>query len=223
MKRKLFIPALIILALMIMITSCKKDNDDETDITAPVITLNGSNPVTVTLGTSYTDAGATATDNVDGDISASITTTSTVNMGTKGTYTVTYTVSDAAGNNATATRTVKVVNFADYLNGGYSVVDIVTGKNPGTHIYNVSVSAHSSINNKLLIYNFGGFGSSVYVEATLSGTTLTIATQNPLMMSDPGTIVGSGSSNTTAITSINYTCNYTSSGSDTGSATYTKI
>ena len=38
------------------------------DTTPPVITLIGPNPVYVTVGTSYTDAGATCTDNYDGAI-----------------------------------------------------------------------------------------------------------------------------------------------------------
>ncbi len=38
------------------------------------ITLNGSSPVTVEFGSSYLDAGATAWDNVDGDITDRIVT-----------------------------------------------------------------------------------------------------------------------------------------------------
>ena len=78
------------------------------DVTAPVISLVGSN-VSVELGTTYTDAGATAVDNVDGSITPNIAVTSTVNTNAVGTYTVTYNVSDAAGNAATpVTRTVTV-------------------------------------------------------------------------------------------------------------------
>ncbi|MCF7844031.1 DUF5011 domain-containing protein, partial [Candidatus Gracilibacteria bacterium] len=45
------------------------------DTTAPVITLLGSTPVTLVVGTTtYTDAGATATDNIDGNITGSIVT-----------------------------------------------------------------------------------------------------------------------------------------------------
>jgi len=220
MKKSNLILAFII--LMIAVASCKKDNTNSSDTTAPVITLVGSPTVTVILNSAYTDAGATATDNVDGNITSSITVSGTVNTNLKGTYTLTYSVKDAAGNTGTATRTVKVVNSADYLNGGYTVTDIVTGKNAGTHNYTVTVSALSSVNNKLLIYNFGGWGSSVYVAATLSGTTLTIASQNPSMMSDPGSVSGTGTTNTSAVTSVAYNCTYTSGGSDAGSATYSK-
>lgn len=38
------------------------------DTTAPVITLLGENPITIEVGSVYSDAGATATDNVDGDL-----------------------------------------------------------------------------------------------------------------------------------------------------------
>lgn len=220
MKIKNVLPVLIIMALMIAFVSCKKDT---ADTSAPTITLNGDNPVSLILGDTYTDAGATATDDVDGDLTSSIVVSGTVNNALAGTYTITYAVSDAAGNAATAHRTVYVKNAASYLNGGYSVVDVVTGKNAGTHNYNVTVSAHSSINNKLLIYNFGGWGSSVYAEMMLSGSALTISSQNPPMMTDPGTVTGSGTSDSTSVTTINYNCIYTSGGSDAGNASFTKL
>ena len=79
------------------------------DETAPVISLIGDAAVTHALGTDYTDAGATATDNVDGDLTSSITVSGTVTTGTAGDYTITYSVSDAAGNAANqVTRTVRV-------------------------------------------------------------------------------------------------------------------
>ncbi len=79
------------------------------DTTAPVIAINGANPMTLTVGTEYSEPGATAADDTDGNISANIQITGTVDTTIIGTYTITYTVSDAAGNVATATRTVNVV------------------------------------------------------------------------------------------------------------------
>ena len=78
------------------------------DTTPPVITLNGSNSITVEKDSTYVDAGATATDNVDGDISSQIESTSTVNTALTGSYEVTYNVIDNAGNAASATRNVVV-------------------------------------------------------------------------------------------------------------------
>jgi hypothetical protein len=79
------------------------------DTIKPVITLKGKNPDTVMLNSAaYTDPGATALDNKDGDISSKIQPTGTVDVTKAGTYTITYTVSDAALNSATATRKVVV-------------------------------------------------------------------------------------------------------------------
>ena len=81
------------------------------DTTIPVITLEGEPSVTVEVGTSYTDAGATASDNIDGDITSNIITVNTVDTTIVASYTVTYNVSDASGNAATeVTRTVNVVD-----------------------------------------------------------------------------------------------------------------
>ena len=79
------------------------------DTTAPVITIVGSNPVNIQVGSVYSDAGATAADTLDGDLSSSITVVNNVDANTVGTYTVTYDVADAAGNQAIqVTRTVNV-------------------------------------------------------------------------------------------------------------------
>lgn len=80
------------------------------DTTPPVITLTGSASVSIEIGSSYTDDGATALDDTDGDITASITVLNPVDTNTLGTYTVTYNVSDIAGNSALQVeRTVTVV------------------------------------------------------------------------------------------------------------------
>lgn len=79
------------------------------DVTKPVITLIGNASVTITEGDTYNDAGATASDDVDGDITANIVTVNPVDTNTPAVYTVTYNVSDAAGNAADeVTRTVTV-------------------------------------------------------------------------------------------------------------------
>ena len=77
------------------------------DTTAPVITRIGSASINVAWGASYTDAGATATDNVDGSVT--VTPSGSVNTAVPGIYTITYNARDAANNNAAAvTRTVTV-------------------------------------------------------------------------------------------------------------------
>jgi len=90
------------------------------DKTPPVITLTGASSVNVVNGATYTDAGATGTDNVDTTVTVtSVITNAAGTVLTKidttvaGTYTITYGAKDAAGNVATAvTRTVIVAPVA---------------------------------------------------------------------------------------------------------------
>ncbi|MCP4255315.1 MAG: S8 family serine peptidase, partial [Candidatus Scalindua sp.] len=88
------------------------------DTTAPIITLSGSTPVDVEAGTIYTDAGATANDNLDGDITSSIVTGGLpIETNAPGSYTVSYDVTDSSGNVAIqVTRTVNVVDVSFYVN-----------------------------------------------------------------------------------------------------------
>ncbi|MDE1919714.1 MAG: DUF5011 domain-containing protein, partial [Patescibacteria group bacterium] len=79
-----------------------------TDTTPPVVTLNGSAAMQITVGDAFTDPGATATDNVDGNLTAKIVETGAVNAATAGIYTLTYSATDAAGNTGSASRVVTV-------------------------------------------------------------------------------------------------------------------
>ena len=83
------------------------------DTTPPVIIIHGSNPATVTVNTTYSDAGATCRDNFDGDF-APISAISTVNASKAGSYTVTYTCIDAENNESERTRTVRVLEEGDF-------------------------------------------------------------------------------------------------------------
>ena len=80
---------------------------------------SGDASVSVTVGDTYTDAGATAADALDGDLTAKIVTTNPVNTAQVGTYTVTFNVKDSSGNAATpATRTVTVKAVGGSTGGG---------------------------------------------------------------------------------------------------------
>ena len=91
------------------------------DTTPPVITLNGPSTINLLVGDSYVEQGATATDNIDGDLTASIVISGSVNTAVAGTYFINYNVSDAAGNAATqVTRTVNVSEPTNGCSGGIS-------------------------------------------------------------------------------------------------------
>jgi hypothetical protein len=78
------------------------------DTTPPVVTLLGGNPLTNECHTAFVDPGATATDNCSGVVS--LVTNSTVNPNAPGSYIIQYIATDAAGNSATNTRAVYVVD-----------------------------------------------------------------------------------------------------------------
>ena len=82
---------------------------NNTDTTPPVIVLTGDATVSVMQGGSYTEQGATCTDDVDATCTVVIG-GDTVDPSTVGSYTVTYDAVDAANNSAVQlTRTVNVV------------------------------------------------------------------------------------------------------------------
>jgi len=85
-------------------------DDSSIDNGAPVITLLGEDPTEIPFGLPYVDAGATAIDDIEGDISAAIIVGGLpVDTSVPGDYVVTYDVSDGTGNSATqVTRTVTV-------------------------------------------------------------------------------------------------------------------
>jgi hypothetical protein len=94
--------------ILVMFISCKKTSKDKT---APVITLIGSPTVLVQKGTSYNDAGATASDETDGDITANIVVNNPVNVNVEDTIYVTYNVSDKAGNEAEEVKRKVIVTI----------------------------------------------------------------------------------------------------------------
>ena len=121
--------------LTVVISPCLEPLPTSKDTTAPVITILGTNPVSIKVGSVYTDAGATAFDNYDGDITASIVTVNPVNTTVKGTYNVTYNVKDSSNNAAVqVTRTVNVVtttpadNSRSSSSGGSGGGGVISGE-----------------------------------------------------------------------------------------------
>ena len=86
--------------------------EDETsapaDTTAPVITLVGSAAITLDWASVYIEAGATATDNVDSSVT--VNRSGSVNTSKPGVYVISFTASDAAGNNAIPVERTAIVS-----------------------------------------------------------------------------------------------------------------
>src|SRR5690606_30660230 len=94
------------------------------DTSRPVIQLIGASDVTLEVEQPYQDAGATAVDDVDGSLTPAV--DNPVDSKVIGTYVVTYTAKDSAGNAATpVTRTVRVQAREASGGGGGGAVDAV--------------------------------------------------------------------------------------------------
>jgi hypothetical protein len=164
-------PITISLFIVILVAACSKKDE-----TLPEITIKGSSFIVITLNTPYTDAGATATDNVDGILSVS--SEGSVDTNFAGHYYITYTAIDAAGNQAEAIRTIVVRNEADIYNGNYSTISV----NGNDTTYYQAVSTISNIlNNRMWLVGFSDVATAA-VYADLRHDTINI----PHQMVDAG-------------------------------------
>lgn len=110
--------------------------DNANDVTPPELRLNGDTEITLALGTDFDDPGYTATDDYDGDITDRVVVSGNVDPTKAGTYELTYTVQDSAGNVTTKKRKIIYEEYADIEITLGSVLDGVTpqislkGSNP---------------------------------------------------------------------------------------------
>ena len=112
------------------------------DITVPVITIGGANPQNIELGAAYSELGATASDNIDGSLTVVIDATA-VDVDTQGSYEVSYTVSDAAGNAATPViRTVNVTAdiTVPVITSGATGTTLAENSGSGQTVYTITAS-----------------------------------------------------------------------------------
>ncbi|MEK9155930.1 MAG: immunoglobulin-like domain-containing protein [Patescibacteria group bacterium] len=154
------------------------------DTTAPVITLIGPADLDTEVHTSYDDAGATALDNYDGDITVSIITDNPVNISVLGDYIVRYNVTDTAGNSAIeVTRTVHVIDstapiitliggdhistevYIPYIDPGATALDNYDGDITGSIVPTGTVDA-DTIGDYLLYYNVTDAAGNAAAEVT---------------------------------------------------------
>lgn len=108
------------------------------DNKGPEIKLNGSDTITVDLGSDYEELGVkSVVDNTDGKIDTkNVTINSTkVDTNTIGTYEVTYTVLDSLKNKTTVTRTVEVVSrIKNAVNLATENTGYYVGNNPNNYV-----------------------------------------------------------------------------------------
>ena len=205
----------IVALIIITITSCSKKDDPEstpppnnnnpsTDSISPVITLNGSAHMTISLNSSWTDPGATANDAHDGSVNVSSNTSSSnPNVNLTGAYTIVYTAADSTGNTDSTFRIVTVVNDAAVLfEGTYNVFDTVLGI---SFYYTQIITADNMLNNRIHFSLFSDYANNTAIYANkLTNGSLDLPNQ---LASNIGTGVGPCDIATHAFQSTSYTQN----------------
>ncbi len=157
--------SLLAFTLISILFSCGKPSPSPApstpDNVQPVIKLKGNIKDTVSLGSPYVDQGSIGTDDLDGDISAFVVVSGTVNTNLVGNYQKEYNLRDAAGNQAIQViRNIHVRNNAYFLAGNYTVACNCATLNPGVDppiytnfSYTTSAVISNTFNNNFSIKN----------------------------------------------------------------------
>jgi hypothetical protein len=198
---------LIVLPVALLLClNCKKNTPEPPpdpapaagDTTRPVITITGNVYDTVLVGATYTDPGASANDNHDGNIISKIVVTGTVNTTTAANFTLSYNVSDQAGNQALSKyRFVNVKPLPITVAGNYSIACTCATLDPGTAppvTANTTYTAFATVSpTNSNVFSLSalrvGSVSPTLNNVTISGNSFGIGGGN---ISTPGLQIGSG-------------------------------
>ncbi len=195
----------------IALAGCKKDK------TPPVVTLNGDANMMVAINGTFTDPGATAIDEEDGDLTSQIEVSGTVTTSAAGSHTITYTATDKKGNVGTATRTVTVDFMAANYAGDFTVTDDCPATSPLADNQTLEETNATTVTIKNFLDLLGGD-----VPCTISGQNLTVV--ETVIGTPPvtSTVNGSGSISADGNTiTINYSIE-NALGTDVCTATYAR-
>jgi len=174
---------------------------DVSDLTPPVITLNGAAQISMREDTQYSELGAIAVDAVNGPVNVEI--SSSINTATPGSYLVNYSAVDSAGNRANVTRTVNVIDVTApviTLNGQRVLMqneDTAYTEAGAIAIDNLDVTVNVVISGTLDPTSPGTY-TLTYTATDMAGNTAT--TTRSITFSDitPPVIMLAGASNITA-------------------------
>jgi len=155
------------------------------DPAAPVITINGNNPATIDVGSTYIDLGATVTDDKDTNLGilASVDGGAKVDLSsiyidtsTSSTHTIVYSATDNDGNVGTAERTVNVVNPASTLQQGLTLLEGDSATPTATSTATTTDTTSTTTDNTTTTES-----DSATVDDTTDTTDATTATSTPEM------------------------------------------
>ena len=147
--------------LYCLVSACEKP-----DTTAPVLRLN-EDTVTHYLGDAYLEPGFSVTDNHTCDLDGAVTVNGVVDINNYGTYSLTYSVTDAAGNTTQEVRAVDVIlRKENYYHLTYLAKDTCTS---GVYIYTGLIQDCDCPQNAVTVANISNFGLSAVFTLPLSG------------------------------------------------------
>ncbi len=141
-------------------------NDNE----APIITLLGDNPMDLGLYLDYDEPGYEAEDLCGSDFTVEV--TGTVDISTPGSYTITYTATDAGNNVSTEERVVEVFNTAPEVVNAVDGIELSYGDDFLSAYIDLSTVFEDIDIDDVLTYSFSHSNSDV-VDVELSGSILT--------------------------------------------------
>lgn len=163
------------------------------DDVPPIITLNGNSNMVVYLNDKYTENGAKAIDEKEGDLTDKIQISGGVDTSKEGTYKITYKVSDSKGNEAVAERTVVVkkqeaeqqpavatnttpVQPQNGSNGKNGVIYLTFDDGPSSNITPriLDILKEKNVKATFFILNYNGVGESLVKREFNEGHTVAI-------------------------------------------------
>jgi len=132
--------------------TAQNSEEGNSDLTPPELNLNGAKYFILNQDETFVDPGATALDDVDGDISNTISVESNIDINQLGDYIIRYSVSDKAGNVTTKERRVTVIDQRiPTARAGLTINEVLvanshTNINPSTNQFSGWVELYNNTN-----------------------------------------------------------------------------
>jgi hypothetical protein len=188
---------------------------------APALVLTQGDSVIQRLNDPWFDPGYTAIDPEDGDLTAQVQVSGSVNVNLMANYILTYTVTDSDGLTTTKTRLVRVLNDVIYVNGQYNCTTFSSGP---PSIFITTIAASTTVNNDFKMFKISDYfqadpiitynpaNDSIYMAAQTFTVTSSVGTV-------PHTFQGAGKLTNTPGANVTVDLTYTDTYTDTSNGT----
>lgn len=188
---------------------------------APALVLTQGDSVIQRLNDPWFDPGYTAIDPEDGDLTAQVQVSGSVNVNLMANYTLTYTITDSDGLTTTKTRLVRVLNDVIYVNGQYNCTTFSSGP---PSIFITTIAASTTVNNDFKMFKISDYfqadpiitynpaNDSIYMSAQTFTVTSSVGTV-------PHTFQGAGKLTNVPGGNVTVDLTYTDTYTDTSNGT----